>query len=78
MKRKRKKRHQVDEEQWENKKAKTLREQGKEYKGRQVVNGKVTDFVNRPEKMGPITCKCKGKTFQCKPLKETRQAINFH
>lgn len=77
LKRKRKKRHQVDEEEWESKKAKISREHGKEYKGRKVVNGKVTCFVNRPErKVGPMACKCSGKTFQCKTLKETdRQQI---
>lgn len=72
QKRKRRKRHQVNENDWECKQSKILREQGKEYIGRKVINGKVTEFVKRPKReMKDITCKCLGKTFQCRRLSET-------
>lgn len=50
VKTKRKKRHHVDEKEWKCKKAKIMREQGKEYKGRKVVYGKVVGYVNRPKR----------------------------
>lgn len=49
-KRKRRKRHKVSEDDWKCKQAKILREQGKEYKGRKITDGKVTGYVKRPNR----------------------------
>lgn len=79
LKPKRRKRHQVTEDDWEYKKAKILREQGKEYKGRIVIDGKVMGIVSRPERtMKEVTCKCTGKTFHCKTLTETERQKIFN
>lgn len=77
-KRKRRKRHQVDENEWACNKAKILREQGKEYIGRKIINGKLTELVKRPKrKMKEINCKCTGKTFRCSSLLESERKLMF-
>lgn len=63
-KQKRKKRHQVSEDEWNCKKAKILREQGAEYEGRKVIDGKITRVVKPKRTMKEITSKCSGKTFK--------------
>lgn len=79
LKPKRRKRHQVVEEEWENKKAKILREQGKDYIGRKYVDGKFKEYVTRPKReLKPITCKCKGQTYHCKYLTDAERTKIFN
>lgn len=76
--RKRKKRHQVSEDDWQCNQAKILREQGREYMGRKLTNGKVTGYIRRPNRtMKKITCKCKGRTFKCHNISEQERKKIF-
>jgi hypothetical protein len=70
--RKRRKRHQVDENSWTYKKAKSARESGKQYQGRKRdSDGKVKFMVPKKKRdMGPIKCKCKPATFHCSRLQD--------
>lgn len=77
-KRTRRKRHQVKEDDWEYKRAKTLREKGDQYKGRRLIDGKSKFIIEKPpKKMKSITCKCKLPTFRCSDLSENDRKQEF-